>query len=974
MVAGGLLGALLLAVITCYFLIPRTAQPSPIAEKLARYALSDIFDGADVKLENVTLARGNLREPISLRASAIRLYPAGTPSTLETPAQAAFESENFIMNVSPLALITGQAAIDAITIENVKLVAQRDEKGRYRFGLANPNKPAKAAPRAPVRPFAVLDRINNLHIDNASFVLEDLATRQSETIANLSINLRKDAAFGQSLITATARESKDSVVPSLDFVLTTTKTEKDAEIIMYLNKLDMARLTPFVPAWNKRIAVAEGAFTGEIRLHYNKGKETITNYKVELDATQGRFQLADIMLRPIVYDAINIAFTEKGLSILGTVEGSGFNVQAGLRDNAAGGYDIVADIPSLDLKQIDGIWKPGRESVAQEWVTEKLKNGRIKNVHVKGFWHKDVAGKWTMSDLAADFAVEDMWVLYKHDLAPAENLFATGHYENDKLSLKMERGTVSGMNILEGELHFADLTVAGKGDCKGLLRLSGSLQSVLSYLDNPIIRYKERVALDLSKASGNVTMSLGLDFPTTKTAKTEHIKVDVDAVMRNANLPDVVSGITLTGGPLALKGSPDKILLRGDVRLNEAPSFLTYETYFSKENAPFVQKLDLKGNLTQATLEEFGMADWVRGMQSSSRYAVSYEQPLQGVAAVKASLSGPSLSVQNATIALNNKNAFVSAKLDGLVMGASKGDMNITRNKVGGYNIGFTGSTFDARPVLKSSPKKKKEKSPANLSASVSATKLITSDNGALDGVKIAYASNKNGDTSKLSLTGKAGGKPVTINFNEGARGDTLRVDILDAGAFLKIMDVADGVKGGEINIEASPNGAYGSMKGRARIRNFTARDIPLLGRLINALSLPGLFQLFTSQGIYFDRLRTDFTWEKTKGDSILRLKNGASRGSSLGLTFEGSYNQTRKSLDMKGKVVPLSEINNIVKSIPLLGPLISGGRNGALVAANYTMKGSPDDPRVFINPLSILTPGLLRTILFENDTEAPAN
>lgn len=966
LIAGGLVAFLLTSLIVCYLLIPTTPQHSPIAEKLARYLITDIFKGAQVQFDNLTLMRGTLKEPIALRADAIRLYAASA----STKTEPAMESLNFLMKVSPFSVLTGQATIDAITIDSVKLVAQRDVKGRYRFGLAGEEGAAPGnTKRAPLRPLAVLDRIDNLHINSGVFILEDLATKQSETIASLNITLKQDPAFDQTLVTATARDSADAEIPVLDFVLTTTKAEKNAEIILYFNKLDLTRLTPFIPAWNRHITLAEGAFSGEVRLQYNKNTDILTDYKIALEGTGGRLQLADIMLRPMTFDALSLGFTKDGLSLNGQIDDNPFAIQTRKSQKPGGGYDVKADIPQLDLKALDGTFKEGKDSVAQEWFTEKLKDGRIKDVRLDGWLHRDTTNEWTMSDVVVDFAVEDMWVLYKLDMAPVEHLYATGRYENDTLSLKMDKGVVSGMTVVEGELNFADLTKAGKGDCQGLLRLTGTLPSVLNYLDNPIIRYKERVAVDLTKASGSVTMSLGLDFPTTKDAKMEEIKVDVDAVLTNANLPDVVSGITLTGGPLAVKASADKVLLRGDVRLNQAPSYLTYETYFSPENAPFTQKLDLRGNMTQATLNEFGLGDWVRNMKTSSRYTLSYIDPVTGIPSVKAHLTGNDFSVQNAAITLSAKNEFIGAKLDGLVMGATKGNASVSRNKNGGYNFDFSGSTFDARPVLSPSTKSKDSKSPAHLNASVKATRLITSDQGAINNVNIAYASNGRGDTSKLNLSGMVGGQKANINFNEGARGDTLRVDILDAGAFLRAMDVTSGVKGGEINVEASPNGAYGSMKGRARIKNFTAREVPLLGRLINALSLPGLFQLFTNEGIAFERLRSDFTWEKAKnGDSVLRLQNGATRGSSLGLTFEGSYNQTRKNLDVKGKVVPLSGVNNIVKSIPLLGPLLSGGRDGALVAANYTIAGSTDDPRVFINPLSILTPGLLRTILFESE------
>ena len=41
-----------------------------------------------------------------------------------------------------------------------------------------------------------------------------------------------------------------------------------------------------------------------------------------------------------------------------------------------------------------------------------------------------------------------------------------------------------------------------------------------------------------------------------------------------------------------------------------------------------------------------------------------------------------------------------------------------------------------------------------------------------------------------------------------------------------------------------------------------------------------------------------------------------------------------------------------------------------ALFAATYTMSGAANDPKVIVNPLSVLAPGFLRKILFEESVK----
>ena len=52
---------------------------------------------------------------------------------------------------------------------------------------------------------------------------------------------------------------------------------------------------------------------------------------------------------------------------------------------------------------------------------------------------------------------------------------------------------------------------------------------------------------------------------------------------------------------------------------------------------------------------------------------------------------------------------------------------------------------------------------------------------------------------------------------------------------------------------------------------------------------------------------------------------------------------------------------------MPIIGNILTGGEG--VVAANYTVKGTVKEPKYFVNPLSILTPGIFKEFwkIFEN-------
>ncbi|MBT3307021.1 MAG: hypothetical protein HN377_11135, partial [Alphaproteobacteria bacterium] len=62
--------------------------------------------------------------------------------------------------------------------------------------------------------------------------------------------------------------------------------------------------------------------------------------------------------------------------------------------------------------------------------------------------------------------------------------------------------------------------------------------------------------------------------------------------------------------------------------------------------------------------------------------------------------------------------------------------------------------------------------------------------------------------------------------------------------------------------------------------------------------------------------------------------------------------------------VVPAYAINSALGHIPVLGEIFTGGEKGSGVfAVNYSMSGPTDDPKININPLSALTPGIFRNV-----------
>jgi len=76
--------------------------------------------------------------------------------------------------------------------------------------------------------------------------------------------------------------------------------------------------------------------------------------------------------------------------------------------------------------------------------------------------------------------------------------------------------------------------------------------------------------------------------------------------------------------------------------------------------------------------------------------------------------------------------------------------------------------------------------------------------------------------------------------------------------------------------------------------------------------------------------------------------------------------------LELSGTLVPAYSLNSVLGNLPVLGPILLGGEGEGIFGANFRIAGPASDPKITVNPLSALAPGVLRK-LFLFDAPEPA-
>ncbi len=219
-------------------------------------------------------------------------------------------------------------------------------------------------------------------------------------------------------------------------------------------------------------------------------------------------------------------------------------------------------------------------------------------------------------------------------------------------------------------------------------------------------------------------------------------------------------------------------------------------------------------------------------------------------------------------------------------------------------------------------------------------------------------ANVRNGAWDITRLQGQTAGG--SLNIRRSNKG--LEVNLENAGAVLQALGLYARVKGGKIF--GTLRGPSHALAGELKITDFELKNPPTFLKILGLLSLEQLVA------------GTDTT-KFTNGVIPLRLTPEALHinaarftGPSMDLRLNGVYERQTEQLNIQGNLAPAIPLNRLVSKIPLLGTLLTGSQDG-LVVADFRIKGPAQAPEVGVQPLSVLTPGLLKD-LFRGGTPNP--
>jgi hypothetical protein len=306
---------------------------------------------------------------------------------------------------------------------------------------------------------------------------------------------------------------------------------------------------------------------------------------------------------------------------------------------------------------------------------------------------------------------------------------------------------------------------------------------------------------------------------------------------------------------------------------------------------------------------------------------------------------------------------LVSARFDRVRLNRGDDARVVVERGGGGYRVAVSGKSLDARSVIKTylSPAAGSEKRSAQTKVSLEASldNVVGFHGESLAGVTL----KTNGQDFSMSGSARSGRQIVATREGDGAR-TSLNVQADDGGALLRFLDVYDKMQGGTVKLVLA--GADDAQTGQVDIRDFLIVDEPRLASVVSTTPSGSDRSLGQAVRREIDTTRVQFERgyaQIDRGPGRLRVANGVVRGPVIGTTFQGTVYDTKGRIDMTGTFMPAYGINRIFGELPLVGALLGNGRDGGLIGVTFKLDGEARSPRLQVNPLSIVAPGIFRQI-----------
>jgi len=688
-------------------------------------------------------------------------------------------------------------------------------------------------------------------------------------------------------------------------------------------------------------------------------------------------------------------------------------------------------VGALSVKDLLRYWPMTVGGGARDWVSKNVPSGSVGPLILQTQIPAGALDQGQLPDnaLSLTFPITNAEANYVQGLTHLTAVAGTGMLSGDTFAADFPSAKIGSLQVSQGHVVIPSLHTPGT---VAAIRahIEGAVPNILALIDEQPLNYPGKFGIDPSDTKGSTVVDLSVDVPTKKDVSVDQVKIAVKAVttgfeialgtrarltsgaiqftVDNDHLRANGSG-QVAGSPVALDWNEDfrpgdgittRISAKGTLD-DKARAALEFDTsaflkgpvgvdatltgrhgHFdhadvSMDLSPAILAVDLAGIQKSASEPANATASLVFGAHSVLRRAdVRLSSPagtILGTENMDAAGSLQSLIFPSVHYGPTNDFSF------SLTKSASGTEIAVHGHSLDGSKLAHIGSTAERTA---SSGQASNTEHPSPFHMSVKLDKLALRDNVAVE--QLALDVTGVGDElSALSLSGSMGRNgTLSGSLTNGVSGSRrIVLQTSDAGQLARGFFGLTGMRGGRLELTANlpnpdrPGKDQPDFQGNAILRDATLVNQPFLARLFDVASFAGIQNLLQGQGISIDKIEVPFSSK----NSVISIHDATASGPTIGATADGYIDRPQNAVAIKGSLVPVVGVNfnKILGAIPLVGNILVSKKGEGIFGVTYSAKGNADQPNITVNPLSMLTPGILRRVFegrMPNASQAPSN
>ena len=651
------------------------------------------------------------------------------------------------------------------------------------------------------------------------------------------------------------------------------------------------------------------------------------------------------------------------------------------------------------------LWPVFVATDVRSWVEDHINGGIVERVVIAGnaslpaFKH---GGPPTPEDgLSISIETSGTTLRPVDNLPPIRDADLTVRITGRSATIKLGRGTIEvapgrKLNVASGIFSVPD-THPNPAPARASFRIDGTMPAAAALLATDGLRDNVGITLDPATSRGTiaaqVTVNVGLQKVMPKGAATYAITAD----LTNFAVDKMLMGQKVEAAALRVTASTDGYQIKGDVKVNGTPATIDLR----KQKGDADAELRLQATIDEAARRRLGMdlgsgvtgsipvkvtgrvgdnvpddrmnveADltpvkidnllpgWVKPAGKAARATYTLTKGAKSVRLDDLIIEGGGASVKG-SVEIDNNSDIVGANFS--TFSLSDGDkISLKAERTDNVlRVTMRGDVYDGRLFVKTalaggSDKGKQKQSDLDLDIKIG---TVAGHHGeTLRGLDLRL-SRRGGRIRNFAFNAKIGrDTPLTGDLRLRARDNhqVIYFETDDAGSLFRFTDTYPRMFGGQMWVAMDPPTQDDAPQvGHIYIKSFAVRGEPALERVVSGA--PGV----AKGGVDFSETRADFT----RFSGRMAVRDGVVRGPVVGATIEGQIDYLRDEVHLRGTFVPFYGLNNMFGQIPIVGLFLGGGSNEGLLGITFEATGPPSAPRISVNPVSAIAPGLLRKFI----------